>query len=177
MPPVAMPSKPLPPRKMLAPMKAHSPLFALAAALVVLAGCSSYTPSEMLKIGYGPTTVSMQKQGQEYFVSADITINIINTSERGMNVAFLEGTLYDQATEKALVRFRPIIPESYGSTSTAQLFPKQTRDFKVVTPLDLPGFDPAKTPNVLVKLAFQTTEGFRSEVVSAPIAVTVTPSK
>lgn len=146
-------------------------------ALLLVAGCSKEAPLAEMSFNYGPSSVTIQKQGQDFIVSADITMNIINRTERGQNIAFLEGTLYDASNEKALVRFRPIIPDSYGSTSTAQMFPKQSRDFKVVTPLDLPGFDPARVPKVLVKLAFQTTEGIRSEVVSAPIVVTVAPGK
>ncbi len=158
-------------------MKARMPLFVLPALLLIVAGCSKDAPLAEMSFGFGPTTVTLQKQGQDYTVSADITVNIINRTERGQNIAFLEGTLYNAADEKALVRFRPIIPDSYGSTSTAQMFPKQSRDFKVVTPLDLPGFDPARYPKVLVKLAFQTTEGIRNEVVSAPVVVTVAPGK
>ncbi len=70
-------------------MKVRMLLFVLPALLLV-AGCSKEAPLAEMSFNYGPTSVTVQKQGQDFIVSADVTMNIINRTERGQNIAFLE---------------------------------------------------------------------------------------
>jgi hypothetical protein len=152
-------------------------LFSLPALLVacafVFTSCSKDVTTDSLSISIGTVSVTTEKVQEKQNVTASFTVHLINRTEHGLNIAFLEGAIIDAKTNQGLVRFRPIIPESYGSISTAQLLPKQTKDFSVVTPPDLDAFDTATSPTVIVKMSFQTTDGYRADIVSAPVAVTV----
>lgn len=154
-------------------MKRLAPVFAiLPLAAILLVGCSSDATTDSLAIQYGPTKIAIEKAGSETNVSGTITVRLINRTEKQMNVGFLEGELISAATNEALLRFRPIIPDSYGSISTVRLLPKETREIPVVMPLGLQAFDPQKHPQVIVGLSFQTTDGYRTDAKSAPITVT-----
>jgi hypothetical protein len=142
-------------------------------ALVLLAGCSSDAVTDSLAIQYGDITITAEKVGAQRQVSGTITVQLVNRTEKQMNVGFLEGELISGSTNEALVRFRPIIPDSYGSISTVRLLPKETREIPVVMPLGLQAFDTKKHASVIVGLAFQTTDGYRTDVKSMPVTVTV----
>ena len=141
-------------------------------AALILSGCSSDAVTDSLAIQYGTIEISTEKSGNTTTVNGTITVRLINRTEKQMNVGFLEGELISYATKETLVRFRPIIPDSYGSISTMRLLPKETRDVPVVMPLGLPAFDRATHPQVIVGLAFQTTDGYRTDVKSLPVTVT-----
>lgn len=141
-------------------------------ALILLAGCSSDAVTDSLAVQFGPTKIAIEKAGAETNVSGTITVRLINRTEKQMNVGFLEGELISASNNEALLRFRPIIPDSYGSISTVRLLPKETREVPVVMPLGLTAFDVEKHPQVIVGMSFQTTDGYRTDVKSAPITVT-----
>lgn len=141
-------------------------------ALALLAGCSSDAVTDSLAIQYGDITIATEKAGSALNLNGTITVRLINRTEKQMNVGFLEGELTSASTNEALLRFRPIIPDSYGSISTVRLLPKETREIPVVMPLGLPAFDAQKHPRVIVGLSFQTTDGYRTDVKSNPIPVT-----
>ncbi|PLX25452.1 MAG: hypothetical protein C0600_11960 [Ignavibacteria bacterium] len=149
-------------------------LFAiLPVAMLIFAGCSSDAITDSLFIQYGDIKVSTEKTGNTMNVSGTITVRLINRTEKQMNVGFLEGEVLSAASSEALLRFRPIIPDSYGSISTVRLLPKETREVPVVMPIGLPAFDANKHPQVIVGLSFQTTDGYRTDVKSQPVTVTV----
>jgi hypothetical protein len=150
------------------------PVFAiLPLALLILAGCSSDAVTDSLFIQYGDIVISTEKAGKTINVSGTITVRLVNRTEKQMNVGFLEGEIIGAASKEALLRFRPIIPDSYGSISTVRLLPKETREIPVVLPIGLSSFDTQKNPQVIVGLAFQTTDGYRTDVKSQPVTVTV----
>lgn len=149
------------------------PLFALLPTMMlVFAGCSSDAITDSLFIQYGDIKISTEKAGNTMNVSGTITVRLINRTEKQMNVGFLEGEVLSASSAEALLRFRPIIPDSYGSISTVRLLPKETREVPVVMPLGLPAFDAQKYPQVIVGLSFQTTDGYRTDVKSQPVTVT-----
>ena len=152
-----------------------APIFASVGILgmfcLLLAGCSSDPVTDTLSIQYGQISIGTEMKNTTPILTANINVNVINRTERGINVAFLECAIYDAKTDLALVRFRPIIPQAYGSLTTVQLLPKQTREYPIVTPPGFEGFDGRVHPSVVVKLSFQTTDGYRTEVASAPVAV------
>ena len=141
-------------------------------ALAVLSGCTADAVTDSLSINFGEITVAVEKAGSQATLNGSITVRMVNLTEKQMNVGFLEGELIDASTGEALVRFRPIIPESYGSISTARLLPKETRDIPVILPLGLEAFDAARHPRVVVGLFLQTTDGYRTGVKSLPVVVT-----
>jgi len=154
-------------KKRFAPVIAILPL-----ALILLAGCSSDAITDSLAIQYGETKIAIEKAGNQSNVNGTITVRLVNRTEKQMNIGFLEGELISAATNEALLRFRPIIPDSYGSISTVRLLPKETREIPVVLPRGLTAFDPQKHPQVIVGLSFQTTDGYRTDAKSMPITVT-----
>jgi len=135
-----------------------------------VAGCSKDAITDSLSISYGNITVGMEKKDGKQTINANITVKLLNRTEQGMNVAFIEGTFIDAKTKQAIARFRPIIPQSYGTISSAQLLPKQKKDVPVITPPELEPFNSTVT-SVIVKISFQATDGYRTEVASAPIPV------
>lgn len=136
-----------------------------------LASCTSDVVTDALHAGYSqPEVVVTEQKDGGYALAAKFTAVLTNRTERLMNVVFLEATIVDAQSGEALVRFRPIVPDSYGSTSTVQLYSGQTSEFPVVTPLDLYGFNPTMHPQVKMKV-FYSTEGYRTEAVSGPIIV------
>ncbi len=150
-------------------------LFSVAAmSLIILAGCAKHTmTTDQLAVQFGDVKVFTEKIGKTTNIGASITVNLINRTTRGMDVAFMEGALIDANTNKALIRFRPIIPDAYGgSLSTITLIPDEKRDIPVVMPLGMEELDTALSPKVLLKLSFQTTKGYRTDAVSSPIVVT-----
>lgn len=154
-------------KKRIATLLALLPMAAL-----ILSACSSDAVTDSLAIQYGTIEIATEKSGSETTVNGTITVRLINRTEKQMNVGFLEGELISYATKETLLRFRPIIPDSYGSISTMRLLPKETRDVPVVIPLGLQAFDRATHPQVIVGLAFQTTDGYRTDVKSLPVTVT-----
>ncbi|MDH7516691.1 MAG: hypothetical protein QHI48_12555 [Bacteroidota bacterium] len=148
-----------------------SPLCIVSVLGILLCGCAEDVSTESLSILYGPISVTMEKKDGKTSVAAEITVQLVNRTEHAMNVAFLEGTIYDAGTGKALARFRPIIPQSYGTISTGQLLPKQVKDFTVITPPELEAFPGASPTTAAVQLNFQTTDGYRTEVVSGSVPV------
>lgn len=141
-------------------------------AALILSACSSDAITDSLAIEYGTISIATEKAGSETTVNGTITVRLINRTEKQMNVGFLEGEIISASTGETLLRFRPIIPDSYGSISTMRLLPKETRDVPVVTPIGLTAFDRAKHPQVVVGLALQTTDGYRTDVKSLPVVVT-----
>lgn len=154
-------------KKRIATLLALLPMAAL-----ILSACSSDAVTDSLAIQYGAIEIATEKSGSEMTVNGTITVQLINRTEKQMNVGFLEGELISVATKETLLRFRPIIPDSYGSISTMRLLPKETRDVPVVIPLGLQAFDRATHPQVIVGLALQTTDGYRTDVKSLPVTVT-----
>lgn len=154
-------------KKRIATLLALLPMAAL-----ILSACSSDAVTDSLAIQYGTIEIATEKAGSATTVNGTITVRLINRTEKQMNVGFLEGELISAATNEVLLRFRPIIPDSYGSISTMRLLPKETRDVPVVMPLGLQAFDRSKHPQVVVGLAFQTTDGYRTDVKSLPVTVT-----
>ncbi|MFZ1730158.1 MAG: hypothetical protein WBQ23_14625 [Bacteroidota bacterium] len=148
-------------------------LFALLPmAALILSACSSDAITDSLAIQYGEITIATEKSGNETTMNGMITVRLINRTEGQMNVGFLEGEIISAATNEVLLRFRPIIPDSYGSISTMRLLPKETRDVPVVLPLGLQAFDKSKHPQVIVSLSLQTTDGYRTDAKSLPVMVT-----
>lgn len=137
----------------------------------VITGCTSDAVTDSLSVHFSSASITTEKQQGKPVIAANMVVRLVNRTERGMNIVFIEGTLFDASTNKALVRFRPIIPDSYGSISTGQLLPKQVKDFSVVTPLGLDGSEAVNSKSVIVKLEVQTTDGYRTEVVSAPTPI------
>ncbi|MCZ7558589.1 MAG: hypothetical protein M5R41_19550 [Bacteroidia bacterium] len=148
------------------------PIIALLPIAVLFSACTADAVTDSLFINYGPISISTEKAGGQTTLNGSITIRLVNRTEKQMNVGFLESELLDANTGEALVRFRPIIPDSYGSISTARLLPKETRDIPVVMPLGLTAFDVSKHPMVIVGMSFQTTDGYRSDAKSLPVVVT-----
>lgn len=152
-----------------------APIFASVGILCMfclfLAGCSSDAVTDSLTVQYGQISLATEMKDTTPFLTANINVNLINRTERGMNVALLECAIYDAQTDLALIRFRPIIPQAYGSLTTVQLLPKQAREYPIVSPPALEAFDGRVHPKVVVKLSLQTTDGYRTEVASAPVAV------
>jgi hypothetical protein len=145
----------------------------LAAAAILFAGCSHDVTTDSLSVTYQSVKVLAEKVQGKAVVTAEMTIRLVNRTEHGMNIVFVDGTIIDAKTNAALLTFRPIIPDSYGSISTASLLPKQTKDYVVVTPPDLDPFDITGVSSVIMKLAIQTTDKYRTEIVSVPVAITV----
>jgi len=144
----------------------------LVSALIV-GGCSQDPTTDQLSIQYSSAGVSLEKRDGKTYASVNAMVKLINRTEQAMSVAFLEGTVIDASTKLALLRFRHIIPQSYGTISSAQLVPKQVKEVQVIAPPELDGFDAGKSPSVIVKIAFQTTKGYRTEVATGPISVAV----
>lgn len=153
-------------KKRIATLLALLPMAAL-----ILAACSADAVTDSLAIQYGEITIATEKAGDEVTVNGTITVRLINLTEKQMNVGFMEGELISASTNESLLRFRPIIPDSYGSISTMRLLPKETRDVPVVMPLGLQAFDRYVHPQVIVSLSLQTTDGYRTEVKSLPVVV------
>lgn len=153
-------------KKRIATLLALLPIAAL-----IITACSSDAITDSLAIEYGEILIATEKAGSETTVNGTITVRLINRTEKQMNVGFLEGELISVATGESVLRFRPIIPDSYGSISTLRLLPKEARDVPVVMPLGLQAFDRAKHPQVVVGMSFQTTDGYRTDVKSLPVTV------
>jgi hypothetical protein len=153
-------------KKRIATLLALLPMAAL-----ILTACSADAVTDSLAIQYGEITIATEKAGDEVTVNGTITVRLINLTEKQMNVGFMEGELISASTNESLLRFRPIIPDSYGSISTMRLLPKETRDVPVVMPLGLQAFDRYVHPQVIVSLSLQTTDGYRTEVKSLPVVV------
>jgi hypothetical protein len=145
-------------------------LFVCAAAFI--SGCSSVNPvTDSLFVDYGAITITTEKVGKETNLNANINVILKNRTERGMNIGFLDCTLLDAVTNQALIRFRPIIPDAYGSISTVQLIPNEKKEVPVVMPQGMSAFDVSASPKVLVKISLQTTDGYRTDAVSGPVVV------
>lgn len=140
---------------------------------ILVCGCSQDPNTDALSIQYGPISITVEKKDGKQQVEANMVVRLVNRTEHAMSVAFLEGSIIDAQTNLAVVRFRPIIPQSYGTISSAQLIPKQSKEFTAITPPGLEGFDATKSPRVIIKISFQTTDGYRAEVASAPVSVSV----
>ena len=139
---------------------------------IVWHGCSSDPILDSLAIQFNKVAVATEKIDGKPTFTGDFEIQMVNRTEHGLMIAFLEGTIYDAQTNLALIRFLPIIPNSYGSSgSREQLLPKQSKAIRVVTPQGLDPFDPSSSPTVIVKMSFQTTDGYRTDVVSKPVQV------
>lgn len=137
----------------------------------IIVSCSSEVITDAMTAGFSAEEVVVtQVNDTKYTVAAKFNVILTNRTERVMNIMFSEGTIVDAKTGEALVRFRPIVPNSYGSISSIQLFTKQTQEVAVVTPLDLYGFNPKTHPQVIIKM-FYNTAGYRLEAVSGPIPV------
>ena len=134
-------------------------------------GCSSDAVTDSLNIQYGVVDIATETSGSSKVLNGTIAVKLINRTEKQMNVGFLEGEIVDAKTGEALLRFRPIIPDSYGSISTVRLLPKETREIPVVLPLGLQAFDASAHPNVQVGISFQTTDGYRTTVHSNAVMV------
>jgi hypothetical protein len=148
-------------------------LFALLPmAALILSACTSDAITNSLAVQYGAISIATEKAGNDMTMNGMITVRLINRTEGQMNVGFLEGELISASTNEVLLRFRPIIPDSYGSISTMRLLPKETRDVPVVLPLGLQAFDKNKHPQVIVNLSLQTTDGYRTDAKSLPVMVT-----
>jgi hypothetical protein len=144
-------------------------LFAL---LFVVGGCSKDAVTDSIAVQYEKIDVWTESPSpQSKFVRAKITVKIINRTEKSLKVGALEGAIFSPKTNTSLARFRPIIPEAYGTMSEIDLLPKQTKDFIIETPPDLKGFDLSADPQVIVKISFTTTDGFRTEAISAEVPV------
>ncbi len=153
-------------KKRIATLLALLPMAAL-----ILTACSADAITDSLAIQYGEIVIATEKAGSETTVNGTITVRLINRTEKQMNVGFLEGELISASTNESLLRFRPIIPDSYGSISTMRLLPKETRDVPVVMPLGLQAFDRYVHPQVIVNLSLQTTDGYRTDAKSLPVVV------
>jgi len=148
-----------------------TPLGMLCALAFLAGGCTSDVSTEQLSISFKDISVVMEKKDGANSLTANLVVPLVNRTERAMNVAFLEGSIIDASTSKVLARFRPIIPQSYGTISSAALLPKQVKDFPVITPPELEPFNTTTSPSVLISINFQTTDGFRTTKDSAPVAV------
>ena len=151
----------------------HSLFVLTTVTLFMLAGCAHKAlTTDSLAVQFGEVKVSTEKAGKAVNIGGNFTVTLINRTERGMNVGFMEGALIDAATDKTVMRFRPIIPEAYGgSLSTITLIPKEKKDIPVVMPLGVESFDISQGMKVIVKLSFQTTDGYRTDAVSSPVVI------
>ena len=144
---------------------------------IILAGsalfvrCSSDAVTDSLNVQFGPVEISTEASGGSKVLNGKISVTLVNRTEKQINIGFLEGVITDAKSGDALIRFRPIIPDAYGSISTVRLLPKEVKDIPVVLPLGLQAFDPAAHPSVTVGLSFQTTDGYRTTVNSNAVMV------
>lgn len=139
----------------------------------VIVGCSADPSTDSLTVQYKNVRVFSETIEGKLLLTAEMTMHIINRTEHGMNIIFVDGSILDAKTNTQLLTFRPIIPDSYGSVSTAQLLPKQTKDFTIVTPPDSDPFSATGVSTAIVKLSILTSDEYRTEIASSPVAITI----
>ncbi len=157
-------------------MKRTRTLFRLLPALLLLllfaAGCSKDVVTDSIMVQYGTIELWNEKPATgAQIIRGKITVRITNRTEKSLKIGAEEGSFYDPRSKTAIARFRPIIPNAYGTMSEVDLLPKQTKEWMVETPPDLQGINVAATPNVVVKLSFTTSDGYRTDVTSAEVPV------
>lgn len=140
--------------------------------LIASYGCSKDAITDSIAVQYQKIEIWKESpSGMPSVVRAKIVVRIINRTEKSLKVGAVEGSLVSPRNGTSLARFRPIIPDAYGTMSEVDLLPKQTREYLVETPPDLKGFDLSNEPQVIVKLSFTTSDGYRTEVASAEVPV------
>jgi len=143
------------------------------AVTVLLISCSSKeVETQALHASFKEIKVVTKTAGGKNGTRVEMVMRLRNRTEHTMQVGFVEATVYSTVDGKALLRFRPIVPEAYGTMSLVQLLPKQTKDFPVVSAPNLSGFDLAEHPQVIIEMALTTSDGFRTKVRSAQVPVT-----
>jgi hypothetical protein len=135
--------------------------------IITLAGCSTPQFDQSMKITFKTVDVTATKTGNVTVLGASTVVSFSNRTEKALNIAIEEGTFLDNDGKKSLLRFRPIVPESYGSFASIQLLPMQVKEVTIVTPPDMEPFDLTKHTNVRIKYNITTSEGYRTEVISA----------
>ena len=140
--------------------------------IALFASCTSDAVTDSLAIQYTKVEITTEESGGSTTVNANITVRLINRTEKEMNVGFIEAEILSGNSDEALLRFRPIIPDAYGSISTVRLLPKETKEVPVVLPLGLKAWDLSKHPSARIGIQFQTTDGYRTNVHSNKVGVT-----
>ncbi len=161
-------------------MKRHStehivfvPVFFCLFILIIIYGCSKDVITDSIAVQYGKIEIWSETQsGKQTAIRGKISVRIINRTEKSLMVGAVEGSFINPRTKTTVARFRPIIPEAYGTMSQVDLLPKQTKEYLIETPPDLEGFDVKAVPNVIVQLHFTTSDGYRTDVTSAEVPVT-----
>ena len=155
-------------------MKGFSSLaiFTAMVTTILWSGCSSDPILDSLAIQFNQANVVSETVDGKPTVTGEFEVQLVNRTEHSIVIAFLEGTIIDAQANLALVRFLPIIPNSYGSSGSKEtLLPKQSKAVSVVTPQGLDPFNSGSSPTVYVKMSFQTTDGYRTDVVSKAVQV------
>ncbi len=138
---------------------------------IAVNSCSTPQFDQSLTIDFKTVDVQATKADNATVLTATTVVHFSNRTEKAKNIAIEEGTFYDASGKKSLLRFRPIVPESYGSFATVGLLPMQERDVTIVTPPDMEPFDVEKYPTVRIKYNVTTSDGFRTEVMSSEFAI------
>lgn len=147
-------------------------LIALTVVIVILGGCSKEVITDSLAVTYGKMEVWTESPAKRPMViRGKFDVQIVNRTEKSLSVGAVEGVLINPRTKTAIARFRPIIPEAYGTMSEVAFLPKQTKSILVETPPDLEGFDVDKVTSVLVQLFFTSTDGYRTDLTSNEVPV------
>jgi hypothetical protein len=142
-------------------------------AAAVIVGCSQDVSTDSLSVMFKNVSVLSETVQGKQVITSEMVIHVINRTEHGMNIILVDGTILDAATNTQMLTFRPIVPNSYGAVSTVQLLPKQTKDFTIVTPPDGDPFSTRGATTAIVKLSILTSDQYRTEIVSQPVAITI----
>jgi len=153
-------------------MKQSVFLLSLAVAAFFISCSSKEVETQALRASFKEIKVITKSAEGRDGTRVEMVMRLQNRTEHTMQVGFVETTVYSTVDGKALLRFRPIVPEAYGTMSLVQLLPKQTKDFPVVSAPNLSAFDLAEHPQVIIEMALTTSDGFRTKVRSAQVPVT-----
>ncbi len=153
-------------------MKQSVLLLSLAVAALFTSCASKEVETKALRASFKEIKVITKPGAGSNGTRVEMVMHLDNRTEHTMQVGFVETTVYSAVDGKALLRFRPIVPEAYGTMSLVQLLPKQAKDFPVVSAPNLSAFDLTQHPQVIVEMALTTSDGFRTKVRSAQVPVT-----
>lgn len=139
--------------------------------LAGISGCSSTVDTTPLVVTFDNIDVRSETVDNAKTLSAVMKVRVVNLNEKTVNIKFTEAEFIDTVSNVSQLRFRPIIPESYGSLSTLQLLSKQKATVEIVAPQGLIPFDVEQHPIVAIRLHIVTTDGYRTEVMSPAVRI------
>ncbi len=132
-------------------------------------GCSSTVDTTPLSVTFDNVEIRSEAGAT---LAASMNVHVVNLSEKTVNIKFTEAEFVDTLENRSLLRFRPIIPESYGSLSTLQLLSKDKKTVEIVAPMGMESFtDLEQHPVVAVRLSIVTTDGYRTQVMSPAVRI------